>query len=1317
MGSWNHHPNRDYRNEGWTCNGASRLWECWNNNDDGKWAHNPPHKGRATVQFPVDITDVPDGAVVTSVTVFVRARRLNSSGKSVTVNVIPEDDTSKYTSRTIQLTSSYVDYEVGTYRYDALNYPWDRHRINKIMLQVFSYCGVSNAVNVARAYCRINYRVRPTLQVDAPSGTVTTPSPTASWTYSQTDGDPQRSAEWKIFTSDQQEAPQFSPDTTTPVASGNIDGDKTSVILSALVPDEYYIYVRATSSFYAKSVWTSRAFTVAGAAPGVPGGGSGGGGSIGTGAGAGFVSVVADNSTSSAYLTLRDGSNLLGIQAANFENATDWIGYVTSNCSVVRDTSQAFNVGTGSMKMTATGVGTMQATGAFVEVDDNTPVTARSQFKTAATSRVCNLRILFYDDQFASVSGTLTGSGSDSTSTWTEVSCTGNVPDGASYARVQLEVSSAGSSEVHYVDAVGLMYGSDSVWSHGGHASRNLLSTVASTAELPLVGSEPWAALNLATTYVRASNSGTGADGSNAFRMTYVGISPTLSHVSTGTAYSDTSASTGYTLNKPSGVADGDLLVAYVATADATTITPPSGWTFVNTSSYGYFGLTLHVLKRDGLAADPTTWVGNVNANNTRRRAVVVCYRGAAAAADQFTTQNVSSNGTNSPVITSGTINNTASNAWRLFAFAARDDVAGGTAIANVNAPATIPPITFVAAATPWGRTSSATTYTINKPAGVQSGDLMIAQVTSYGPSGTVTPPAGWTWVDHVTQTDSTASCSITILKRTATGSESNSWSGTMANSRRTVHTQAVAYRNTLGITIEATSASASGSTITTYTVPNNDSSSMRVCAFAATAGQYSWWYAQNSNEVALRQSNRTVYEGGGEVNNLSVSFFDSNGGFSTGPTNRQATLDHSYYAAASWIAILQPLAAVPPAGANETERSDGTTGSADPYITMGIYDSNAVVGSGNQTVTGVLTPGTGSAINSAVSWIGILKPAAPTVAGEAAAILADYIDISKIDQTVMALSNSKVAVQASFLGSVDGTPYLSVHFYNGNERIGTQTEVGSSFNTTVWTKSSATFSIPAGTTRMKVQFSVRDRAISDVVYFDRVSLALGESTVYRSGTGGEAHPVWSLPVIEYADDTGNGYGDWNVLPGTVSSPPLYDQLSGLTSFNDQTLIPLAYRKYRAKTISYGLLGDEFVSAYGKESPEVSVSATEWWLKDPKDSSKSMQLKVFRQELSVGTTGTASVFQPLGADKPNVLTEGYKGDRVEITVEVNREQLARLLELLDSRRTLYLQSNIDNAWWVRPVGDIGAVTKLTGNMRTNPLRFVRLSFVEVSPEM
>jgi hypothetical protein len=240
-------------------------------------------------------------------------------------------------------------------------------------------------------------------------------------------------------------------------------------------------------------------------------------------------------------------------------------------------------------------------------------------------------------------------------------------------------------------------------------------------------------------------------------------------------------------------------------------------------------------------------------------------------------------------------------------------------------------------------------------------------------------------------------------------------------------------------------------------------------------------------------------------------------------------------------------------------------------------------------------------------------------------------------------------------------------------------------------------------------------------VSIDRISLSFGSSTVYRAGTGRTAHPIWSIPLIEYTDDFGDGYGDWTTLPATNGAllqdehRLVYNQFTGVVQFVDQTIVPLASRKYRARTLSYGLEGDQYVSPYGPESHEIVGVTTNWWLKDLHDPRQSMELVVKADPLDVGTTNTTSVYQPLGADYPIVLTEGYKGDIIEITAIVHHSEYAQLQTLLRSGRTLYLQSNIDNAWWVRPVGDLQSQTLLTGKRKTDPIRFVKLAFAQVEP--
>ncbi|MGW7066303.1 hypothetical protein ACWGII_26190 [Streptomyces sp. NPDC054855] len=363
--------------------------------------------------------------------------------------------------------------------------------------------------------------------------------------------------------------------------------------------------------------------------------------------------------------------------------------------------------------------------------------------------------------------------------------------------------------------------------------------------------------------------------------------------------------------------------------------------------------------------------------------------------------------------------------------------------------------------------------------------------------------------------------------------------------------------------------------------------------------------------------------------------------------------------------------------------------------------------------VTGAFTPGSGCEFNSAASWIGLIKPAVPLVVGRTVATMPDSVDISGVDPQILQLAGSQVTFTSGFLGSTSGTPYLTLHFYRAIQLISGQTIQATPVGTVTWFKSVGTYDIPEGTMRIKGEVSVTDRAVSGPVYFDRCGIMLGPSEVWRNGTGRSTHAVWQTPVIPYADDDGSGYVDWQSLPGIDASPPVYDPLSGIATYTDQTVSPLVNRRYRAQTISYGLAGHRFVSGFGPPSDEVSLTAVNWWLKDITDPTRNLALRVQAESLQVGTTGTSVMYQPLGEDRPVVVSEGYKDDAIKLTLILKREEYAPLRQMLRSGRTLFLQTNVDHAWWVRPVGDLQSEVQVSGQ-RFVPIRFVTLTFVEVA---
>jgi hypothetical protein len=131
------------------------------------------------------------------------------------------------------------------------------------------------------------------------------------------------------------------------------------------------------------------------------------------------------------------------------------------------------------------------------------------------------------------------------------------------------------------------------------------------------------------------------------------------------------SAGSTFTITKPTGVADGDTLLAFIGVypgpgGAAVTFTAPSGWVKIGeqfSTSRPEFPMSIGVFKRESaLAADPATWAGNYSRSISEPEvSVCVAYRGTAGVLTQGTTQA----GTVSSLATS-TVNNTLANSWRV---------------------------------------------------------------------------------------------------------------------------------------------------------------------------------------------------------------------------------------------------------------------------------------------------------------------------------------------------------------------------------------------------------------------------------------------------------------------------------------------------------------------------------------------------------------------------------------------------------------------------------------------------------------------------
>jgi hypothetical protein len=808
--------------------------------------------------------------------------------------------------------------------------------------------------------------------------------------------------------------------------------------------------------------------------------------------------------------------------------------------------------------------------------------------------------------------------------------------------------------------------------------------------------------------------------------MTAVAVSPSIAFRASGTVFNSTTSGTNYTLNKPSGVQENDLMIAFVTSTEYGTITPPSGWTAVNRAAVddGNTDISLWVLKRTAGAAEPSSWTtGTVSVASTRRSAVVVAYSGAAHADQQFIAEAVRTEANEPMVHKTATVVNTDPNAWRIAAFAASDDHTMSMT-ANVTPPSTVPSITYVGRATAWIQTSKTLNYTINKPTGVQSGDVMVASVLFSGVVTTVNTPTGWTLqtkhtIGNPGQGPHDESMTMCVYTRVAGSSEPNSWTASHNDWGQPKMTQCVAYRNvntTTPILAKTSNGQVNKTTASTGSVTNTNSKAWRISIFGGVTPYGDSWSGGDTSERCDNASNLSGYY------DPVLAIYDSNGSVSTGSHSRTASTSDSFVAAAGWIGLLNPLSAPPASGANETERVDFQTGSSSPWSDIGVYDSNGTVGIGQHSLYGILATGDSLGANSMASWIGLIRPAASIEGGTVSTYPNTMIDISDVPAEVLDLAGGKLTMMANFRGSVAGTPTLTAEFYRANQLISSQSKAGNAFDSTSFTKSWAVFDIPSGTTRIRPVLSALDRATSDTVQFTRVAVMLGalpdttQEPMWRDGTARPEHPVWAKPVIQYQENDGTGYGEWKLLAGQQKLPPTYGLNTAQMFYVDHTVIPNYSRRYRVSTMSYGLEGDFFSSGYGPASQEAIFESHAWWLKDIQDLSKNMQITVRWKDQQVDTTNMATSFQPIGSKFPVVVTEGFKGDTFSLEIHCESAEFTALMELLNSGRTLILQSDIDRMWWVRPVGNIQANILATGSRRERPRRYVSVTFVQVAPE-
>lgn len=303
---------------------------------------------------------------------------------------------------------------------------------------------------------------RPSVTVTAPSGTVSdTTFPSVTWTYADTDGDPQSAYEIKVFDSTTYGAGDFSPDTSTPtVQTGVVASTNDGQTLEADLADgtTYRAYVRVAqllngSNYF--SDWAYSQFTIDVDAPATP-----------------LISAIFDSTVGAVTITVFGRTNVLSANQASLETNTNGWAAVT-NCAIARSTAVA-STGSASLSLTASAAGDMVASttvGTKFAVTANQDFAAIADFRAATTSRQAQVGIRFLTSAGTTISTNYGTAVTSSSGAWTTAEYTAVAPATATHAQVFVKVASAGSGEVHYVDKIGFHSGDDPVWTRGGFSN------------------------------------------------------------------------------------------------------------------------------------------------------------------------------------------------------------------------------------------------------------------------------------------------------------------------------------------------------------------------------------------------------------------------------------------------------------------------------------------------------------------------------------------------------------------------------------------------------------------------------------------------------------------------------------------------------------------------------------------------------------------------------------------------------------------------------------------------------------------------------
>lgn len=410
---------------------------------------------------------IPAGEVVKRVRwKLTRTASVSGASKPILAVSFYSETTGNLTAFTNYTTAATNQVETGPWHFTSPNGgTWGQSTLNTTSVYTYDYTGTAAVkTQIKRIQIEIETSDAPTVSgvVTAPATPITNDlTPNVSWTYSDSDGDPQNAFQVKVFTQAQWSAGGFSPTTAVGTYDFVGTGSGTTHTITQTLPSnetDMRVYVRANSipsgsTLSAQwSSWAFYQFTTAVAPPAT-------------------VDIARVDSGSFQTYTIKGRRNELTDAYSTFESSIGGLLNASNATGIVRDNSYGAFHGTyyGVYNSSAAGASIIRPsaqTGAAVPGDIRS---ATARLSTFGLTRNARLGIYWF--------GANTTTWGSSTSivtlpTWTEVRIDNAVaPASTTGWTWRLEFTANAGSESIFFDAVSAHVNGPGLWSGPGYTN------------------------------------------------------------------------------------------------------------------------------------------------------------------------------------------------------------------------------------------------------------------------------------------------------------------------------------------------------------------------------------------------------------------------------------------------------------------------------------------------------------------------------------------------------------------------------------------------------------------------------------------------------------------------------------------------------------------------------------------------------------------------------------------------------------------------------------------------------------------------------